>query len=271
MTEKITVTHIKDVSIERMEKKDGWAISEFRLPITGAQGSSTAVFHSIFRSGSTHSKHLHSECDEIAIYLKGHGVVGQSNSRANVNAGHCRLMPRGSEHFFYNEAKEEAEVIGFYIGASSVPNTGYKFIGEACAEDLNSPRGGLKEGILIRIEESLKIIEANNPWKSEEIRVPIGNHNGSKNALINVCISSGIRGDSYFSDNCEQIYYVSNGNGLVGSGNFQEEVSRGTFVYVPRSTPHWIENLDEENELEIYNVLTGAGSLEEANFSTTNE
>ena len=117
----------------------------------------------------------------------------------------------------------------------------------------------------------MKIIEANNPWKSEEIRVPIGNHNGSKNALINVCISSGIRGDSYFSDNCEQIYYVSNGNGLVGSGNFQEEVSRGTFVYVPRSTPHWIENLDEENELEIYNVLTGAGSLEEANFSTTNE
>ena len=159
MTDRITVTHIKDVSIERMEKKDGWAISEFRLPITGAQGSSTAVFHSIFRSGSTHSKHLHSECDEIAIYLKGNGVVGQGNSRANVTSGHCRLMPRGSEHFFYNETKDEAEVIGFYIGASSVPNTGYKFCGDASAEDLNSPRDGLKEGILIRIEESLKIIE----------------------------------------------------------------------------------------------------------------
>ena len=44
----IIVIHGKDVEIERMEERDGWAISEFRLPITGATGSSTTVFHSTF-------------------------------------------------------------------------------------------------------------------------------------------------------------------------------------------------------------------------------
>ena len=67
----IVVKHRKDVDIERMEEKDGWAISEFRLPITGKSGSATTVFHSIFRPGSTHAKHLHYNSDEIAVYLSG--------------------------------------------------------------------------------------------------------------------------------------------------------------------------------------------------------
>ena len=68
--------HVNDVQPENMQKGDGWAISEFRLPVTGAHGSATTIFHSIFRPGSTHAKHLHARCDEIAVYLKGHGIVG---------------------------------------------------------------------------------------------------------------------------------------------------------------------------------------------------
>ena len=83
--------HIDDVPISKMEEKNGWNISEFRLPITGQSGSSTTVFHSIFKPGSTHSKHLHSRCAEIAMYLKGHGVVGQGTERTNVRAGHFRV------------------------------------------------------------------------------------------------------------------------------------------------------------------------------------
>ena len=97
------LVHVDDVTPENMKKGEGWAISEFRLPITGRHGSSTTLFHSIFRPGSTHAKHLHAKCDEIAVYLKGHGVVGQSSERTEVRAGHCRLMPKGSEHFFSNE------------------------------------------------------------------------------------------------------------------------------------------------------------------------
>ena len=148
------LVHIDDIAPERMEEKEGWAISEFRLPITGAHGSSTTVFHSIFRPGSTHAKHLHTECEEIAVYLKGNGVVGQGDQRAEVREGHCRLMPKGSTHFFYNETKdEEAMVVGFYLGAPSVAGTGYQFRGDVTQADLDMPREGLTEGILVHLDD----------------------------------------------------------------------------------------------------------------------
>ncbi|MGZ8155559.1 MAG: hypothetical protein ACXWUK_09690, partial [Burkholderiales bacterium] len=67
MALKYPLVHVDDVTPENMKKGEGWAISEFRLPITGKDGSSTTIFHSIFRPGSTHAKHLHSRCDEIAV------------------------------------------------------------------------------------------------------------------------------------------------------------------------------------------------------------
>ena len=51
--------HIDDVPISKMEEKNGWNISEFRLPITGQSGSSTTVFHSIFKPGSTPVSYTH--------------------------------------------------------------------------------------------------------------------------------------------------------------------------------------------------------------------
>ena len=49
------LVHVDDVTPENMKKGEGWAISEFRLPISGKDGSSTTLFHSIFRPGSTHA------------------------------------------------------------------------------------------------------------------------------------------------------------------------------------------------------------------------
>ena len=142
MSLKYPLVHVDDALPENMKKGEGWAISEFRLPISGKNGSSTTIFHSIFRPGSTHAKHLHRNCDEIAVYLQGHGVVGQGNERTEVRAGHCRLMPKGSEHFFYNETKnEDTLVIGFYVGAGSVEATGYEFRGAVTEADIKMPRG----------------------------------------------------------------------------------------------------------------------------------
>lgn len=125
------LVHVDDIKPEKMDEKEGWVISEFRLPISGRQGSSTTAFHSVFRPGSTHAKHRHTNCDEIAVYLKGHGVVGQGDERAKVRAGHCRLMPRGSEHWLVNSSRTEPiEVVGIYVGAGSVEGTGYAYTGE---------------------------------------------------------------------------------------------------------------------------------------------
>ena len=167
--------HINDVPISKMEEKNGWNISEFRLPITGESGSSTTVFHSIFKPGSTHSKHLHSRCPEIAIYLKGHGVVGQGNERTNVRAGHFRVMPKNSEHFFHNETTDsDAEVIGFYIGAKDVEDTGYEYCGPVTEEDLKKERTGFNEGILVHIDDiEPEKMDAGDGWSITDFRLPI--------------------------------------------------------------------------------------------------
>ena len=255
----ITVIHTKDVEIEKMQKRDGWAISEFRLPITGETGSATTVFHSIFRPGSTHAKHLHTESDEIAVYLSGNGVVGQGNSRAEVSTGHCRLMPKGTEHFFYNETKDkDARVIGFYMGAPSVVGTGYTFCGNATPEDLAQPRDGLNDGILAHLND-LKPFD----WKNAQVQVPIGTHNGSPNTLLHITLQPGKSIEANTFSNAEAIYYVEAGEGRILEKTSSQDIAFDSFAFIPTGTTHDIQNTGD-TILEMFLVLTGAGSLEEA-------
>jgi mannose-6-phosphate isomerase-like protein (cupin superfamily) len=270
MTIKHALVHVDDVQPENMKKGDGWAISEFRLPISGRQGSSTTLFHSIFRPGSTHAKHLHARCDEIAVYLRGHGVVGQANERTEVRAGHCRLMPRGSEHFFHNETKdEEGLVIGFYVGAKSVPDTGYEFCGAVTKADLDVPRReALSEGILVNIEDVKPLaLDVKAGWNVSDFRLPIGRHDASPNALYWAKLEPGDVHHRHRLDNCEELYYVIGGRGLVGAGADRAEVRGGHVHFIPRGVERFICNLSATEPLEVIGVYTGAGSLEEAGYA----
>ncbi|MBT5571094.1 MAG: cupin domain-containing protein [Alphaproteobacteria bacterium] len=261
----ISVIHTYDVDIERMQERDGWAISEFRLPITGETGSKTTVFHSIFRPGSTHAKHLHTVSDEIAVYLSGNGVVGQGDSREVVSTGHCRLMPKGSEHFFFNETKDEdARVIGFYMNAPDVAGTGYKFCGNATEEDLNMPRDGLNDGILVRLEDS-DAPEGDIPsaWSGATLRAPIGTHNGSDHALVHAVLPAGAEIGTHSLSNAETIYYVEAGEGEAAGDSAGKAIRPESFVFVPKGEAHSIRNTGS-GPMELYVVLTGANSLSAA-------
>ena len=259
----IRVVNLEDVPIERMEEQDGWAISEFRLPITGETGSKTTVFYSIFRAGSTHAKHLHKNSDEIAVYLSGHGVVGQGISRAEVSSGHCRLMPKNSEHFFYNETKdEEAHVIGFYLNARSVAATGYKFCGDVTASDILEPRDGLNDGILVRLEESnVMDNQVSNGWGNVEVRPLIGTQNGSSNALLHLTFGLDDSINLPQFKNAEIIYYINSGKGRLFGSVKEHEVKPRSFIFVPENAEHELQNIGDE-KLQVFMVLTGVGSLE---------
>lgn len=264
---KYPLIHVDDVTPENMKKGEGWAISEFRLPITGKDGSSTTLFHSIFRPGSTHAKHLHSRCNEIAVYLKGHGIVGQSGERTEVRPGHCRLMPKGSEHFFYNETKDEdGLVIGFYVGAKDVKDTGYEFCGAVDPADLQMPRReGLSQGILVNIGNVQPLSpEAAKGWGIKDFRLPIGRHNGSPSALYWAKLGPGEKRQAHRLDNCEELYYVISGRGEVGAGPDRAEVRAGHVHFIPRGVERWMTNLSQTEPLEVIGVYTGAGSIEEA-------
>jgi mannose-6-phosphate isomerase-like protein (cupin superfamily) len=262
------LVHVDDVTPERMEQAEGWSISEFRLPITGACGSSTAVFPSIFRPGSSHKKHLHSRCDEIAVYLRGHGVVGQSDGRAEVRAGHCRLMPRGTEHFFHNETKDEdALVIGFYIGAKDVADTGYRFCGDVTAADLAMPRTGFTEGILVHLDDvPPENMDAGKGWSITDFRLPLGRHNGSSTTLFRARFFPGAVHKKHRHDNCEEIYYIISGHGLAGAGPDRVEVRGGHFHYIPKGVEHWLHNLSPTEPIEVVGIYIGAGSVEETGY-----
>lgn len=268
MADAVTTIHVDDVSIEKMEQRDGWAISEFRLPVSGVHGSATTVFHSIFRPGSTHAKHLHRDSDEICVYLQGHGVVGQGDSRAEVGAGHCRLMPRGSEHFFYNETKDEDAIcIGFYMGASSVADSGYECCGQVQPADLNMPRRGLNEGIHIRLQDIAPLdVIGFAAYFNTKVRLPIGSHNGSANALIQSVIDPGEALKAHRLEKCEQLYFVVRGCGVVFSGKQNVPVRKGHFILVPKGTAFGLQNADSNVPLELIGVLTGAGSLADAGY-----
>lgn len=264
----ITVIHVDDVPIEKMEEREGWAISEFRLPVSGLHGSETTAFHSIFRPGSTHAKHLHYNCDEIAVYLQGHGVVGQGASRAELSAGHCRLMPRGSEHFFFNETTDEdALVIGFYVGASDVAASGYEYRGHVQAEDLVLPRSGLNDGILMRFQDVAPInITRLQAYASLEVRLPIGSHNGSSSALVQLTFGPGKVLAEHCFENCQQLYYVAQGKGMALSGENRFPVRKGHFILVPRRTSFGMHNADSRSSLELVGLFTGVGRVEDAGY-----
>jgi mannose-6-phosphate isomerase-like protein (cupin superfamily) len=264
------LVHVDDVAPENMKKGDGWAISEFRLPISGKDGSSTTLFHSIFRPGSTHAKHLHRNCDEIAVYLKGRGICGQSSERTEVRPGHCRLMPKGSQHFFYNESKdEEGLVIGFYVGAKSVPDTGYEFCGTVTDEDLKVPRRDVfREGIMVNIAD---VKPTQMKGRAGDFRLPIGRHNGSPSALYWATLKPGEAHQKHRLDRCEELYYVIGGHGIVGAGSQRSEVRAGHVHYIPQGVERFMHNASKTEPLEVIGLYTGAGSLDEAGYVATGE
>ena len=269
-----SLVHVEDIVPENMKPGEGWAISEFRLPISGRQGAGTTVFHSIFRPGSTHAKHLHRNCDEIAVYLRGHGIVGQEAETTEVRPGHCRMMPQGSRHFFYNETRdEEGLVIGFYLGAKSVEDTGYEFHGQVTPADLAAPRQrAFSSGVLVHIDDVRPLaLDPSQGWGISDFRLPLGAHNGSRSALFWAKLRPGEIHHGHRFDRCEMVYYVIRGLGYAGAGEARVELRAGHSHCIGAGVEHFLANRSDHEPLEVIGVYVGAGSLEEAGYIFTGE
>ena len=133
------LVHIDEVEPARMSEKDGWSITDFRMPIGRHNGASTTLFWAKFMPGAIHKKHRHENCDELYYIVRGRGIAGAGTDRAEVRGGHVHYIPRGVEHFLYNTSETEPlEAIGIYVGAGSVEETGYVYTGEVTEADLNA-------------------------------------------------------------------------------------------------------------------------------------
>jgi mannose-6-phosphate isomerase-like protein (cupin superfamily) len=133
-----TILNINDVIPEKMDEKEGWQITDFRIPISAKNGSPSTLFRARFMPGAVHKKHRHNNSDEIYYIISGHGIAGAGSDRVEVLEGHFHFIPKGVEHWLYNLSDTDPiEVVGAYCDAGSVADTGYVYTGDVTSKDLD--------------------------------------------------------------------------------------------------------------------------------------
>jgi mannose-6-phosphate isomerase-like protein (cupin superfamily) len=177
-------------------------------------------------------------------------------------------MPKGSEHFFFNETKdEEGLVIGFYVGATSVQDTGYGFCGNVTEADTSMPRAsGLRGGTLVHIDTVEPLARAAFDVPGVTMRFPIGDHNGSPNALFWITLEPGAALPRHRHDRCQKLYYVVRGQGYAGAAGERAHVRAGHVHLIPQGIEHFLVNASRSEPLEAIGVYTGAGSLADSGY-----
>ena len=103
-------------------------------------------------------------------------------------------------------------------------------------------------------------------WCVTDLRLPIGRHNGSPNALYWAKLNPGDVQHKHRHERCEKVYYVIRGNGMAGAGADRVALRAGHFHFIPRGVEHFLSNASVSEPLEVLGVMTGAGSIEESGY-----
>jgi mannose-6-phosphate isomerase-like protein (cupin superfamily) len=272
MPHQYPLVHIDDVKPENMDADKGWRISQFRLPISKKQGSATTAFHSRFLLGASHKKHLHTECDELVYYISGRGVAGAGKSWKEVRGGSFRLNPKGVEHWFWNRGGDEpVEMVGFYLGAGSVEETGYIYRGDVAEEDVLGSPGYYEYPIGHLDGVKPENMNADEGWCITDFRLPLSKREGCASTLFRARFKPGAVHNKHHHANCDEIYCIISGLGLAGAGDDRVEVRGGHFHFIPKGVEHWLHNLSGAEPIEVVGVYLGAESVEETGYVYTGD
>tara|TARA_B100000315_G_scaffold254809_1_gene296659 strand:+ start:8618 stop:9451 length:834 start_codon:yes stop_codon:yes gene_type:complete len=241
--------------------------SQFLTPISGEHGSSTTAFYSIAAPGELPRRHRHKNCDEISILLKGSGVYGLGDQRIPALAGDCRVVPKGSDHFFVNESNEPSLMVGFFVGAKDVAATGIAYGTAVTTGDLAAPRGEQDGGILIKLDDvQPESMDKGDGWLITDFRLPISARNGCSSTLFRARFMPGAVHKKHRHENCDEIYYIISGHGLAGAGPDRVEVRGGHFHFIPKGVEHWLHNLSATEPIEVVGIYCEAGSVADTGY-----
>ena len=139
MKKEYPVVHLEDVTPEPVTEEGGWRKMDIRFVITGErQGSKNCtLFRALFPPGARHMKHSHSNSDELFYMIRGHGASGAGEKEYEMRAGSCHFIPRGVTHWLRNLSETEPiEVVGVYLNAGNLKESGYVFEGEVTEKDM---------------------------------------------------------------------------------------------------------------------------------------
>lgn len=110
----------------------GWVdmVVRFLVDETSAGAKDFTLGWTVFRPGARHERHLHRNCDEFFVVLKGQGEIYTATGREPAAEGDVVYAPRGSWHGFINTGPEDAVLVWGWIGAGSLEASGYEVASE---------------------------------------------------------------------------------------------------------------------------------------------
>jgi quercetin dioxygenase-like cupin family protein len=64
----------------------------------------------------------------------------------------------------------------------------------------------------------------------------------------------------------DEFVYIIRGHAAAGAGEREREAPSGTAIYSPRDEVHWIRNLSQSEDLELFGGFAGVADLQAAGY-----
>ena len=121
-------TNIKDVpKVEGLKRDDGWIDMQVQFLIDKkSAGADHVVGWTVLKPGASHECHLHRNCDEFFIVLKGQGHIITEHGLEPSGEGDVIYSPRGCWHGFNNTSDQDVVLVWGWMGAGSIDASGYQ-------------------------------------------------------------------------------------------------------------------------------------------------
>lgn len=225
------------------------------------------AYHLTIPAGSARGWQTNRNADEALICLEGSGVAGVGSERADMRAGHCQLIPQGTDHFFFNNGDSDAVLVGFYIGVTDADGIGLEQGAPVGADELQGATSGISTGIFVHLDDvAPENMDKGAGWHISDFRLPLSGRNGCTSTFFRARFFPGAVHAKHRHENCEEIYYVISGHGLAGAGPDRVEVHGGQFHYIPAGVEHWLHNLSDSEPIEVAGIYIGAGSVKDTGY-----
>ncbi len=126
-------TNIRNVpKVDGLAREDGWVDMQVQFLIDKkSAGADHVVGWTVLKPGARHERHLHRNCDEFFIVIKGHGHIYSDLGEEPSVEGDVVYSPRGCWHGFNNTSNEDVVLVWGWMGAGSIEASGYQVDAES--------------------------------------------------------------------------------------------------------------------------------------------
>ena len=130
-TTKAYRTNLKDIPlVEGLKRSDGWLDMQvqFLIDQKTVGNDKLVVGWTVLKPGAAHERHLHRNCDEFYVVVKGHGHMYTDKGEEPSAEGDVVYSPRGVSHGFKNTSHEDVILMWGWSGAGSLEASGYEVV-----------------------------------------------------------------------------------------------------------------------------------------------